>query len=178
MKGLGLIVLVALSATPACASLQGLSQLMQPPRFEEASDHQSEIRLLPPGPDLPVGGAGVRVWTRVTNPNPFGFTLSTLRVTLFVEDARAASGDFPLGLPLQAGQEAVVPLDLAISFGDLPGLADVVRRAISGRTLPYKVEGTVGVEAGRFGQPTFGPMTLFTGELRVRGSGLGAGRSS
>jgi hypothetical protein len=33
--------------------------------------------------------------------------------------------------------------------------------------LQYSVEGTFGVEVGRFGSPTFGPMTLFSGDLRA-----------
>ena len=34
------------------------------------------------------------------NPNPFSLTLGTLKGTLFLEDARAADVDFPLGLPI------------------------------------------------------------------------------
>ena len=33
--------------------------------------------------------------------------------------------------------------------------------------LQYSVEGTFGVEVGRLGSPTFGPMTLFSGDLRA-----------
>lgn len=162
---LGLAAVVTL---PACASLGALGQLVQPPRFSEAGEHQSEIRLLPPRAGLPLGGAGLRVWTRVTNPNPFGLTLNTLRADITLEGARAASGEFPLGLPLTAGGEAIVPIDLSFSFADLPGLADALRRATSGAPLAYQVDGTIGVDAGRLGQPVFGPMQLWTGELTVR----------
>ena len=159
--------LLALSFT-ACASLEGLRALIQPPRFEQASDHQSEIRLLPIQAGRAAGGATVRLWTTVTNPNPFGFTLSTVQATLLLEDAEAADADFPLGLPLQARQSETIPLDLTISFANVPRLANVIRQAASGGGLDYRLEGTVGIDAGRFGQPTFGPMTILAGDLRAR----------
>jgi hypothetical protein len=118
-----------------CASLGNLSSLIQAPRFERASDRDAEIRLVGPGRDLPVGGAAVRLWMRVTNPNPFGLTLSLLRATLMLEGSRAATGEFPLGVPLRAGASTTVPLDLAVSFADIPGLAAVVRRAVDGRPV-------------------------------------------
>jgi LEA14-like dessication related protein len=101
----------------------------------------------------------------VTNPNGFGLTLNTLRATLLLENTRAATGDFPLGLPLEARQESVIPLDLTVSFSDVPALATLSRRS-SAQPLRYTVEGTFGVEVGRLGSPTFGPMTLFSGDLR------------
>ena len=154
-----------------CASLDSLGslgRLVQPPTFAEAEDQPAEIRLLGPGTDRPLGGAAVRIWTRVKNPNPFGFRLATLRTTLLLDDTRAATGDFPLGLPLAAREETVVPLDLTISFSDLAGLSRVVRNAVDGQAVPYQLEGTIGVDAGRLGQPTFGPMQLFRGELSGR----------
>ena len=150
-----------------CASLGGLSGIIQPPRFEQAEGQPAQLRLLGPSRTLPVGGAGVRIWLKVTNPNAFGFTLSTVNAALMLEGSRAADADFPLGLPLSARQESVIPLDLAISFSDLPGLAGALRRLAVGGSLPYELEGTVGVDAGRFGTPTFGPMLLTRGEMRV-----------
>ena len=163
------VVVVALLASiavmPGCTALEQLRQIVQAPRFEEVPGQPAEIRLLGPRSGLPIGGAGVRLWTRVTNPNPFGFTLATLRGTLFLEDSRAATADFPLGLPLAARAETVIPIDLEISFSDLPGMATVVQRAIGRQPLAYRLEGTIGVDAGRFGEPTFGPMTLLRGEV-------------
>jgi late embryogenesis abundant protein len=52
----------------------------------------------------------------VTNPNPFSLRLGRLKGTLFLEDSRAADVDFPLGLPLAAGGETTVPIDLTISL--------------------------------------------------------------
>jgi hypothetical protein len=62
----------------------------------------------------------------------------------------------------------VVPLDLSISFADVPGLSRTLGRLAVGGTAAYQLDGTVGITAGRFGTPTFGPMRLTTGELHVR----------
>jgi LEA14-like dessication related protein len=107
----------------------------------------------------------VRLWTRISNPNPVGLTLSTLRAEVSLDGTRAATGDFPLGLPLAAGGESDVPLDLSIDFADLPGLADVIRRTILTQQVPYEVHGSFSVEAGALGRPSFGPLRLFAGRL-------------
>ena len=151
-----------------CATLEGLRALVQAPRFEHAHDRPSEIRLFPAIGGRSAGGATVRIWTHVTNPNPFGFTLSTLQATLLVDDVEAADADFPLGLPLQARQTETIPLDLTVSFANVPRMANVIRAAASGDGLSYRLEGTIGVDAGRFGQPTFGPMPIVSGQLRAR----------
>ena len=41
-----------------------------------------------------------------------------------------------------------------------------IEHAVDNQPVPYRFEGTVGVEAGRLGMPTFGPMTLFSGSIR------------
>lgn len=61
-----------------------------------------------------------------------------------------------------------VPLDLTMNFSSVPDLARLVRDAARSEPIPYRFEGTIGVDAGRLGQPVFGPMTLFSGELRTR----------
>jgi len=159
------MLLGAMTLSAGCAAVTSLGQLIQPPRFEQA-DQPADLRLIGPSLSHRAGGAGLTLWIRITNPNPFGFTLSTLDTTLLLEGQHAAAGNFPLGLPLGAGQESVVPIDLTISFADLPGLANVLRRAASGQPLGYQLDGTVGVDAGRFGQPTFGPMLLVRGEIQ------------
>lgn len=165
---LGLLGL--LGAAQGCAALEGLRALIQPPQFSEAGGQPAELRLIGPGQGAgALGGANIRLWTRVHNPNSFGLTLSTLSGTLYLEEGRAADADFPLGLPLSAGGDEVVPLDLRVSFADIPGLANAIRNAVTGRPLAYRLNGTVGVEAGRFGTPTFGPMNLVSGEIRTRG---------
>jgi len=162
-----LIGVLTLFLTTGCASLGPLAQIVQPPHFRQATNQPAEIRLIAPSLRNPTGGAGVRIWLEVTNPNAFGFTLSTVSATLGLQGSRAASGDFPLGLPLQSRQQSVVPLDLTISFADVPNLAGVVRKVASGGTIDYTLDGMVGVDAGRLGTPTFGPLLLTSGELHV-----------
>jgi hypothetical protein len=160
-----LMLLGAVFLMAGCAAVTALEQLIQPPRFEQA-DQPADVRLIAPSPVHPAGGAGVSLWIRVTNPNPFGFTLSTLDTTLLLEGQHAATGNFPVGLPLGAGQQSVIPVDLTIDFADLPGLGDVLRKAVSRQPVEFQLDGTVGVDAGRFGQPIFGPMLLVRGEIR------------
>jgi Late embryogenesis abundant protein len=161
------IVAAVIAAAEACATFPRVGALIQPVRFESADDRGSEIRFVGPRAGQPLGGAAVRLWTRVNNPNPFGLTLSTLRATLYLEGNRAAEGEFPLGLPLQARDEVEVPLDLSISFSDVPALGSMIGRGL-GSPVRYRVDGAFAVEVGQFGSPTFGPMTLFSGELRGR----------
>ena len=161
------LVLVSALSTAGCASLGGLTRVIQPPRFEQADGQPAELRIVGPSRTMPVGGAAVRIWMKVTNPNAFGFTLSRVNATLDLDGSRAADGDFPLGLPLTARQESVVPLDLAVSFADLPGLARALRALAVGGRVGYELHGTVGVDAGRLGTPSFGPMLLTRGEMRV-----------
>ena len=40
-------------------------------------------------------------------------------------------------------------------------------RAATGGSVRYDLQGTVGVDAGVLGQPTFGPMSLLSGSMRV-----------
>lgn len=161
------IAIVLAAGSLGCATLERLRALVQAPQFSEVDDRRAEIRLLAPGSDTPLGGAAIRLWTRVRNPNTFGLTLTTLRGSLFLEGSRAAEADFPLGLPLTARGDEVIPLDLRVSFSDIPGLANAIRRAVAGDPLGYRLNGTVGVDAGQFGTPTFGPMDLLAGEIRT-----------
>ena len=166
MKRSLLLVFVSAVMLSGCATLQGLSSLIQAPRFDEAPGRRPEIRLLPPSTGNRLGGAGVRLWAQITNPNPFGFTLSTLRGTLFLDESRATTVDFPLGMPLQAGGQTVVPIDLQFGFSELPELGSALKRAFGNQAIDYRLEGTIGVDAGRFGTPVFGPMTLLRGTIQ------------
>src|SRR5688572_32124364 len=157
-----------MAAHVGCASLGGLGGLVQAPRFSAVEGRDAEIVLRGPSRDFPLGGAAVRLHARVLNPNPFGLTLSTLTGDLFLDDTRAAAVDFPLGLALLANDETEIPIDLAIGFADVPLLAQVIGRAVSGSQLDYRLDGRIGVDAGALGRPTFGPMTILEGDVRVR----------
>jgi hypothetical protein len=149
-----------------CATLGGLN--LQAPRFEVADEQVSELRLLPPSPLRPLGGVAIRLHARVENPNPVGITLTSLAGVLHLEGHEAAQTEFPLGVPLGAGQSSVVPLEVSVSFANLPGLADVVGRAVTVGHVNYNLRGTARVDAGILGQPSFGPMNLLQGTVQAR----------
>jgi hypothetical protein len=138
---------------------------IQPLRFEAAQGRPAELRL-GNALGLPTG-ATLRLWAHVENPNTFGLTLASVVGSVYLEDTRAASVDFPLGLPLEAGIAQDIPLDVTIRFQDLPGLGGVVGRAVSGDPLAYRLDGRFSVDAGPLGQPSFGPSTLLRGEVRA-----------
>jgi hypothetical protein len=148
----------------ACAALQ---EIIQPPILDMAADRSSQFRIVGPAADRPLGGAQLRIWARVQNPNTFGFTLTSLTGNLLLEGDHAAAVDLPLGLPLPAAGDTVIPLDLTISFADIPGLANQLMAAITGQRLNYAIDGVIGVDAGPLGQPTFGPSTWLRGDLQV-----------
>ena len=159
-----------LRAAACCILLAGcatLGQLIQPPTFTAASTQQSQIRLLGPGSGHPLGGIGLRLYTRVQNPNPFGLTLTRLAGNLFLDGQRTANVDLPLGLPMRASQDTVLPIDVSVSFSDIPGIVNTIQQALSRNTVAYRLDGTFGVDAGPLGAPTFGPQTLFGGNMQV-----------
>ena len=153
------------SVLVACASL---GAIVQPPIFS-TSDAQrpAELRVLGPSTSRPMGGATLRIWAQVENPNAFGLTLAALSGNLFLEGTRAADVNFPLGLPLPAGRDTIIPLDITISFADLPGLVDVAQRIVTQNRVAYRLDGTVKVDAAPFGEPSFGPQTWLRGETRI-----------
>jgi hypothetical protein len=145
------------------AALGNLGGLVQPPRFDQVPGRQAEIRL------DGFTGASVRIWTRVTNPNGFGVRLGTLKGTLFLDESRAADADFPLGLDLGARADSELPIDISVSFGNLPGLGGVARKIAARQAVGYRLDGTVGVDAAGIGREmVFGPMTLLRGDTTIR----------
>jgi late embryogenesis abundant protein len=156
---------VAALSLPGCATLGALGAIVRPLQIEAAQDRPAELRLGGGRLGLP-DAATLRLWARVRNPNSFGLTLSAIDGSVFLEDTRAASVDFPLGLPLEPGLEEVIPLDVSLRLSDLPGLGGVLGRAVSGNPLAYRLEGRFTVDAGPLGTPTFGPSTLLRGEVR------------
>lgn len=156
----------ALLTMAACATLGALG--VQPLRFDRADDRSSELRILAPAADRPLGGAAIRLWAEIENPNSFGLTLAEVAGDLLLESTEAIAVDFPLGLPLEAYQDTMIPLDVTLGFDDLPRLGQIARAAVGGDPLEYQLNGTFAVEAGRFGRPRFGPLTLLRGELRIR----------
>jgi hypothetical protein len=160
------VALALVAVLPGCATLGALGLGLRPLRFEAARDRPAELRL--GGSRLGLTDAAtLRLWAHVENPNTFGLTLSAIDGTVYLEDTRAASVDFPLGLPLEPGLGQDIPLDVSLRLSDLPGLGGVLARAVSGNPLAYRLEGRFTVDAGALGTPTFGPSTLLRGEVRA-----------
>jgi hypothetical protein len=155
-----------LLALAGCAALSSIGVV--PLRFSEAASSPPELRLLLPSLERPLGGAALRLWARIENPNRFGLTLKDVAGDLLIQDAEAIAVDFPLGLPLVAQQDTVIPLDVSIRFDKLPKLASLARAALTGAPLPYRLDGSFSIDAGALGAPQFGPLTLLRGEIRVR----------
>lgn len=167
MKRLIAVAAVAAVLMPACSQLGGLGVLVQPPRFSVAEGYDAEVRVLGPSAQRPLGGAAIRLYARVENPNSFGLNLTRLAGDLFLEGARAAVVDFPLGLPLSAQQDTVIPIELGVSFSDVGELADVAAQIVSRNRVAYRLDGTLTLEAGALGQPSFGPQTWLQGSATV-----------
>ena len=79
------------SCRRAPPDLGQLGALVQPPRFEQVPDQPAEIRLQ--GTTAPASGSG----RDVSNPNPFGFALGTLKGTLFLDDRARRTRTFRSG---------------------------------------------------------------------------------
>lgn len=167
MRGMRkMIVPAGLAGLAACAALQTLG--IVPLRFSEPTGRQAELRILAPAVGRPLGGAAIRLWARVQNQNSFGVTLNQVAGNLHIQDAEAIAVDFPLGLPMRAQMDTIIPLDVSIRFDNLPRLASLARSALTGSPLPYRLDGSFNVDAGSLGSPRFGPLTLLSGEIRVR----------
>lgn len=154
----------------AAAGCAGLSNLIgiQEPRFEVASGRTSTLRLSAPSVSHPKGAATVRLWAQVSNPNQFGLTLSALEGKLALEGEELIDVRLPLGLPLSALGDTIVPLDLTFGFESLNALGSVATTLLTRSELSYELRGTLGVRAGPFGEPTFGPRTWLRGALDVQ----------
>lgn len=154
-------------ALGGCATL-GLGGLVQPPRFQSADDRGSYFRMLPPNAGMPYGGVSLRVWTRVSNPNSFGLNLTSLAGDLYLDNSRTATFDLPMGLPLLAAQDTVVPVDIEVDLQDVPRIARVLENAVGTGSVRYRMDGKVGVSTPTFGYQEFGPATIVSGAAPVR----------
>jgi len=163
-----LLATLALAVVAAGCATLGRVLGIEPPRFEVASERESVISLDPSSILSGRPTAHVRLWARVTNPNDVGLTLSTLAGDIFLEGNEMAAVDLPLGLPLPAARDTVIPLDIRFGLPALSALGRLGEALLSRRAVSYRLDGTVGIDAGALGEPTFGPRTWLSGELEVR----------
>ena len=122
----------------ACASMGSLGNpgaIIQPPRFEQrprstcrGSTSRASKRRRRPTVDASHQSESVRAAARHLQE----------RHASILEDSRAADADFPLGLPLAAGGDSVIPIDISISFSDLPRLGVSAQRLLARQAVPYR----------------------------------------
>ncbi len=167
MKRIGIAGVAGTTLLLASCAQLGLGAIVQPPRFSTVSGRDAEIRLLGPSSSRPMGGAAIRIYAHVENPNTFGLNLTRLAGDLFLESTRAADVSFPLGLPLTAQQDTIIPIEIGLSFSELGDLADVVTRIFTSNQVNYRLDGTLSIDAGAFGEPSFGPQTWLQGRAQV-----------
>jgi hypothetical protein len=167
----GRIALWALAALIllGAAGCAGLTRLLgvEAPRFESAPGREHTLSLDPltllSGNPL----ATLTVWARVTNPNSFGLTVSTLQGDVVLEGRALAAFDLPLGVPLLAARDTVIPLRIRFGLPALSALEGLGTALLSGGTVAYRLDGVLGVDAGALGTPSFGPRTWLAGEVDV-----------
>lgn len=153
--------------TTACVGLWRFLGV-EAPRFEMDSERESVLSLDPASVLTARPVATVRIWTRVTNPNNFNLTLSRLSGNLLLEGSEMAEIDLPLGLPLVAQRDTVIPLEIRFGLPALSALGALGEALLRGRAVSYRLDGTLGVDAGALGEPTFGPRTWLQGQVDVR----------
>lgn len=161
------LAVASLFVLSGCATL-AKALGVESPSFELAEGRSSHVSLALPSISSPRGTAVVTLWTRVRNPNDFGFTLSTLRGDLSLEGRDMADVDLPLGLPLGARGDTVIPLEIRFPIPDMEELGSLGEALLRQRSVGYALDGTIGVDAGELGEPTFGPRTWLDGEIGVR----------
>ena len=70
-----------------------VGEIVQPPRFRAGRRAGSRDSVRPPHRRRCQRWRGGAIWLEVSNPNAFGFTLTTLATTLSLDGSRAATGD-------------------------------------------------------------------------------------
>jgi hypothetical protein len=169
-RGREVIRIAATLLALTAAGCAGLGQLLgvREPTFAVVQGRPSTLRIGAPSITHPKGTATVRIWTQVTNPNAFGLTLSTLDGKLALEGKELIDVALPLGLPLAAAADTIIPLDLTFGFESLSALGSIATRVLSQEALGYELRGTLGVRAGPLGEPKFGPRTWLRGSVEVQ----------
>lgn len=101
----------------------------------------------------------------VHNPNAIGLRMANIGGRLYLDGQDVGGVDLPdVDLPANgdARQLAIVTVPI-----NLNNLAEFSKVAL-GSAVALRVDGRFTVNAGVFGRPTFGPFTLFQGEIRNR----------
>lgn len=153
MKSLGLVLIAA--PTSGCATLLNLiRQVLQEPTVQITKMSLREVSL---------SSITARFAARITNPNPFGFSLDGLDYALTIQGARFAAGNAPGGVKLKAKGAATTTFD--VSF-DLGKTASAILDLLGKKTVDYTVDTTFHFKAPKPApQQSFAIPTTFSGTM-------------
>lgn len=153
---LSVAALLAGGLSGCVPGLQGGLPMVQVPTFKTEN-----LRLS--GLELPFGGQGAVLLSTdlvVNNPNAFGLSLEQVSIDVILNGQKVTDLS-ARDIRIAAGGTSVTPTQVRVPL-NLNGAAELLNIARGGR-VPYRLDGTFTVDAGPFGKPTFGPMTLNQG---------------
>lgn len=153
LRSMGLVA-VAVPAS-GCATLMNLiRQVLQEPTVEITKMTLREVSL---------ASITARFAAKITNPNPFGFSLAGLDYALSIAGARFASGTAPGGVKLKPEGSASTTFD--VSF-DLGKTASAILDLLSKKVVDYTVDTTFHFQAPKPApQQTFAIPTTYSGSM-------------
>lgn len=102
---------------------------------------------------------------RVHNPNAIGLRMANIGGRLFLDGSDVGGVDLPdVDLPANGDARQLAIVTVPINLSNLVEFGKVA----TGGAVALRVDGSFTVNAGLFGRPTFGPYTLFQGQIRNR----------
>ncbi|NPV05946.1 MAG: LEA type 2 family protein [Syntrophaceae bacterium] len=111
--------------------------------FEEPVITLKEIHLR----QLTLNDASLVFVAEIRNPNGYELRLKSLDYTVHLGGREAGSGSLEREVAVPASSSAPVEIPVTARFGSLGG---VVKLYVTGRELPYRIEGKALVKAGLF----------------------------
>jgi len=111
--------------------------------FEEPSITLREIHVR----QLSLNDASIVFVAEIRNPNGYALRLKSLDYTVHLDGREAGSGSLDKEVSIPASSSAPVEIPVSARFGSLGG---VVKLYVTGRELPYRIEGKALVKAGLF----------------------------
>ncbi|MFN8509147.1 MAG: LEA type 2 family protein [Deinococcaceae bacterium] len=142
-----------------CGCFPRTAPAIQTPKIEV--EETRLLKLNPPGLGVPAEAIlGFKL--RVTNPNAFGMGISRIQGQLYLDGDPSGTVDIP-GLNIRPTGSSEVDTQIAIALTEA-NLSHLVK-VVQGKSITYRLDGTVSIDAGTLGKPNLGPYTVFQGTL-------------
>jgi hypothetical protein len=133
---------------------------VQPPRIEV--EDTVLLKLNPPSLGIaPEAVLGLKL--KITNPNPFGVNIARVQGKLYLDDGESGGVEIP-GLNINPTGTSRVETQISIPLNE--GNLNRFIKVVQGKSVTYRVDGTLTLEAGVLGKPVLGPYTVFQGVIR------------